>query len=213
LRTATILSTPTPALCVNLQQNILQCLHPSRVVWRKSLETTLSKSCVALKTDHILKSILLNGMKCWLQQVQFDDGGIPFQYHALLQDQHDIGWYNIFLAQFATQWAQCQSLFLQTLPTPIKGLSGEKWVSVICTVITKAWLDLWELCNKDRHGADSILKSVALHAHRLFEKSPFSTLTKTLFFKKTDLFSPPTSTNYQQATPTTSDSGSIHIKQ
>jgi hypothetical protein len=104
---------------------------------------------VALKTGPILKSILLNGMKCWLQQVQFDDGGIPFHYQALLQDQQDIGWYNIFLAQFATQCAQRQSLFLQTLPTQIKGLSSNKWVSAICTVITKAWLELWELRNKD----------------------------------------------------------------
>jgi hypothetical protein len=130
------------------------------VEWRKTLKTTLSKSCVALKTDPILKSILLNGMKCWLQQcwlqqVQFDDGGIPFQYHALLQDQQDISWYNSFLAQFATQWAQCQSLFLQTLPTPIKGLSGNKWVSAICTVITKAWLKLWELYSQIRSPPQS----------------------------------------------------------
>jgi hypothetical protein len=52
-------------------RHILRCLNPSRVEWRKTLETTLSKSCVALKTNPILKSILLNGMKCWLQQVQF----------------------------------------------------------------------------------------------------------------------------------------------
>jgi hypothetical protein len=158
------------------------------VAWRKSLETTLSKSCEALKTDPILKSILLNGMNCWLQQVQFDDGGIPFQYHALLQDQHDIGWYNIFLAQFATQWAHNQTLFLQTLPTPIKGLSGNKWVSAICTVITKAWLELWDLRNKDRHGADSNLKSVALHAQAVREITILYSYQNTVLQKDRSIF-------------------------
>jgi hypothetical protein len=145
---------------------------------------------MALKTDRILKSILLSGIKCRLQQVQFNDGGIPFQYHALVQDQQDIGWYNIFLAQFATQWAQCQSLFLQLLPTPIKFLSGNKWVSAICTVITKAWLELWELRNKDHHGADSTLKSLALHAQAVQEITILYSYQNTVLQKDQSIFTP-----------------------
>jgi hypothetical protein len=168
--------------------HILQCPHPSRVEWRKALETTLSKTCESLKTDPVLKSILLNGMKCWLCQVQFDDGGIPFQYHALLQAQHDIGWYNVFLAQFATQWAHCQSLFLSTLPTPTKSLSGDKWVSAISTAITKAWLELWELCNKDRHGSDSHFQSAALHAQAVCEITILYSYQNTVLQKDRSIF-------------------------
>jgi hypothetical protein len=132
-------------------------------------------------------------MNCWLQQVQFDDGGIPFQYQVLLQDQQDIGWYNIFLAQFATQWAQHQSLFLQTLPTPIKCLSSDKWAFAICTVITKAWLELglWELRNKDRHCAkNSSLKSLALHAQAVREITILYSYQDTVLQKDRSFFIP-----------------------
>jgi hypothetical protein len=127
-------------------------------------------------------------MKCWLHQVQFDDSGIPSQYHALLQDQHEIGWYNVFLAQFATQWAHCQSLFLQTFPTPIKSLSGDKWVSAISTVITKAWLELWELRNKDRHGVDTHLQSAALHAQAVRENTILYSYQNTVLQKDRSIF-------------------------
>jgi hypothetical protein len=150
-------------------QHILQCAHPSRAVWRKKLSVTLSKMCVTLQTDPILKSVLLNGISCWLQHTPFDTDGIPSNYDSLIMEQQEIGWYNIFLAQFTKQWAVCQSNYLKTQNNTAKGLSGDKWVSTICTVITSAWLELWDSRNKDRHGADSSLKSIALSAQAVRE--------------------------------------------
>jgi hypothetical protein len=117
---------------------------------------------VSLKTNPILKSILLNGMTCWLAQIPFNNGGIPNKYHQVIQDHMDIGCYHLFVAWFATQWAALQSQYLQEKRPAVINLSGEKWTASICTVITTMWLTLWDLRNKDRHGADSSLQSQAL---------------------------------------------------
>jgi hypothetical protein len=83
-------------------QHILQCIHATRQKWRDNLATKLSAKCVALKTNPVLKSILLNGVKCWLHQLPFDKGGIPAAYDQLLTDQRDIGWwYHLCVAQFS----------------------------------------------------------------------------------------------------------------
>jgi hypothetical protein len=68
------------------------------MLWRTTLITTLATKCDAIHTDPILKAILINGITCWLNQTPFDEGGIPTAYHALLETQRDIGWYQIFLA-------------------------------------------------------------------------------------------------------------------
>jgi hypothetical protein len=110
----------------------------------------------------MLKSILLNGVKCWLHHLPFDKGGIPAIYDQLLTDQRDIGWYHLFVAWFPKQWAVLQSHYLSIHYKTLKGQSGDKRTTSICTVITTAWLDLWKMQNKDRHGADSNHKAVIL---------------------------------------------------
>jgi hypothetical protein len=148
-------------------QHILRCAHVSREKWREEFLSTLSKKCDVLQTDPILKSILINGARCWLRVAPFDEGGIPSSYHSLLASQRNIGWYQIFLARMSIEWSHLQSQFLQTLELSDTHLTGDKWTAAICTVVTTSWLDLWDARNKDRHGDESSEKSKKLHEQAL----------------------------------------------
>jgi hypothetical protein len=104
-----------------------------------------------------------------LSDTLFDEGGIPSTYKPLLDNQCGIGWYHIFLARMSIEWGKLQSDFLSTLDPPDNHLTGAKWTAAICTVITMTWLDLWDACNKDRHGAESSQKSKKLQEQVLRE--------------------------------------------
>ena len=144
-------------------QHILHCPHESRTVWRTNLLKKISNKCKTLHTDPVLIAILSNGMRCWFSQTPFDEGGIPLKYTYLLETQRAIGWYNIFLARFSTQWSTLQTQYLTSQNIKVKGLTGESWVKIISTTIITHWLELWDARNQSRHGTDSIQKSKMAH--------------------------------------------------
>jgi hypothetical protein len=150
-------------------QHILQCPHPSREAWRTQLIKQISDKCTTLQTDPILTSILTNGLRSWLEVKPFDEGGIPFPYQHLLDDQLAIGWYHIFLARMSTQWAKLQTKHLKSNHIDIPGLSGHAWTKTICTTIMTLWLELWDQRNKDRHGVDSTQKSIQIRDQAIRE--------------------------------------------
>jgi hypothetical protein len=99
-----LITTPT-----RVTFHIIQCSHSTPATWRKFLITALSKKCEVLKTDPILKSILNNGITCWLQQNPFNEGVSPDAHQTLLEEQRDIGWKNVFLARISVQWSHAAS--------------------------------------------------------------------------------------------------------
>ena len=153
-------------LCKNPAEDhkhILRCPHHTRATWRSSLLTKVSKECKSIHTDPVLLAILLNGIRCWLSLLPFDEGGIPPQYQDLLDDQSSIGWYHVFTGRMSLQWSTLQDAYLRRHQIKIKGLSGAKWTRKVATIIITAWCDLWDSRNKDRHGRDAAHKKVALH--------------------------------------------------
>jgi hypothetical protein len=130
-------------------QHILQCPDPSRKAWRKNLLHLLSEKCATLKTDPVLKNILINGLSCWLKQIPFDETGIPTRYAQLLAEQRELGWYQFFLARISLQWAKQQDEYLKFRQNKLKGLSGPKWAKTMCTIITTQWIELWDKRNGD----------------------------------------------------------------
>ena len=114
-----------------------------------------------LRRDPPLKSIHIHGISSWLGQTPIDGTGIPNQYHQLIQEQQDIGWYHVFLARFSTQWTQLQSQYLQLHHSTNDNLSGKKWTKAIGTTIIASWLELWTQRNQARHGSDTSQKAIA----------------------------------------------------
>ena len=144
-------------------KHILRCPHQTRVSWRHSFLEKVAKECKAQHTDPILQTILQHGLRSWLGLRQFDDRGIPPEYHDLIQDQSAIGWYHVFLGRLSLHWSSLQDAHLSRSQIKIKGVTGEKWTRKIATVVITSWCELWDSRNKDRHGRDAAHKKVALH--------------------------------------------------
>jgi hypothetical protein len=142
-------------------QHVLQCSHPSRSKWRKDPLKKLSNKCAALSTKPVLKSIFLNGIRCWLENREFNEGGIPLAYQTLLDEQRKIGWYQVFLACMSLQWSITQSQHLLSLKSTSTSLTGPSWTKAMCTIITTEWLDLWDQQNTDCHGKELSHKAIA----------------------------------------------------
>ena len=141
-----------------VHQHVLRCLHPDRVKWRATLLESLRKKCYALRTDPILRDILLIGLTAWLAQTPFPHAQFPASYQRLLHEQQQIGWSHIFQGRMTLQWAYTQQDHLNGLP-PIKGHDGHHWTRSIIGEIFKHWNDLWDSRNGDRHGKDTTTKA------------------------------------------------------
>jgi hypothetical protein len=129
----------------------------------------LSDKCAALSTDPVLKSIFLNGIQCWLKNREFNEGGIPSAYQTLLDEQHEIGWYQDFLACMSLQWSITQSQYLLSLESTNTSLTGPSWTKAMCTIITTEWLDLWDQWNTDCHGKELSHKAIAAREQAICE--------------------------------------------
>jgi hypothetical protein len=169
-------------------QHILQCPDPSRKAWRKELLLLLSNKCDTLKTDPILKNLLINGISCWLKQINFDETGIPLQYSQLLAEQRELGWYQFFLSRISLQWSHQQSKYLKFRQNKQKGLSGPKWAKIMCTIITTQWVKLWDNRNGDRHGVDSSTKAIAQREQAIREIEALYTFKTKVLQRHRDIF-------------------------
>jgi hypothetical protein len=67
------------------------------------------------------------------------------------------------------QWAHLQTLHLSTLNSPGTSLTGLSWTKAMCTIITAAWLELWDQRNTDRHGKDSSHKATVAREQAIRE--------------------------------------------
>jgi hypothetical protein len=156
----------TPAKDISTSYN---SPHATLQSWQDRLLQQLSNKCNTLKTDPILKTILIQGLSCWLKQIPFDKTGIPERYSQLLQEQQDISWYQFFLACISLQWAHQQDDYLRFCQNKLKGLSGPKWAKRSHTIITAQWIKLWDKRNGDRHGSNSTAKAKVLKEQAIRE--------------------------------------------
>jgi hypothetical protein len=66
--------------------------------------------------------------------------------------QASIGWHQLFFGRFSSSWSQVQDDHLGTRKT--KRNNGRTWLTKIIDTLFKAWWQLWDLRNSDRHGRD-----------------------------------------------------------
>ena len=168
-------------------RHILRCPHPTRAAWRQDTLRKLRIKGDTLGTDPILLTLLLQGLSSWLNQTFFDTSGTPPRYCQLLLEQHEIGWHQLLMGRFSLQWARLQQTHLSA-QQPIKGRSGDRWTSQMATLLLRAWLDLWELRNQDRHGKDAALKAKAKKEQTLRELELLYALRPQVLQKDRSLF-------------------------
>jgi hypothetical protein len=77
----------------------------------------------------------------------------PQQYHQLIIQQNTIGWSHLFRGRWGTEWGQIHRRYLLTLDTDGTG-DGHAWVTTQGKQFIKAWFEIWDTRNKERHGRD-----------------------------------------------------------
>ena len=75
-----------------------------------------------------------------------------------------MGWEQIFLGRFVTEWSELQQEFLKSKSHKKKKHSGTTWVTGITSVIWKNVNIVWDERNGQQHGLDAIAKEHKLHA-------------------------------------------------
>ena len=89
--------------------------------------------------------------------------GYPEIYSELIHNQTQIGWEQMFMGRFVTDWSELQQDFLKSKSSKNKKHSGTSWVTGITSVIWKNIYVLWDERNGQQHGIDAIAKENKLN--------------------------------------------------
>ena len=141
--------------------HILQCPHPTRAQWRRQVVSELKQTCHKWKTNPDLRDILIDGIIGWWSSADIIDYELPTavyddKYTRLINQQNRTGWNQIFLGRFSWEWSDTQDDFYATRQdiNPKKRLTGLRWQSAIINTLWDQWYALWEMRNRDVHGAN-----------------------------------------------------------
>ena len=88
---------------------------------------------------------------------------IPNEQIRLMARQNAIGWKQLLLGRFSQDWSDIQEAYYATMLNPKLGKkrTGLRWQKAIITEIWTQWLIVWEIRNKDLHGATETTRARA----------------------------------------------------
>ncbi len=132
--------------------HFLRCPHPERVPWQLQLATAIRKRCDNIPTRPYLMDILIDGLTHWFADTAFIKEEYPLAFHALIDQQDQLGWHQILLGRFGTLWSDLQSAHLRHSPSTGGKHSGTSWILSMIITIWTAVQAQWEVRNKIKHG-------------------------------------------------------------
>jgi hypothetical protein len=153
-------------------QHILKCPHEARKQWRATLLRTLHSTCKDRRTDPQIQHILHTAVSRWLEHTDprrrfhLNPEDFPTAYRRLIRQQNLIGWEQLIQGRFSTEWSTVQDNFYarQLNCRQNKIRTGQRWQVAIIRVIWAQWFLLWEMRNRDLHGADTSSRAKAARA-------------------------------------------------
>ena len=116
--------------------HILRCSHPTREQWRTEVITNMTKTCSTIHTRPYLTRVLCEALDGWLHHTtediyQLNPEVYPPAVHRLIRQQNEIGWHQLFLGRFSTEWSDLQDNYYARLreekATKGKKQTGQRW--------------------------------------------------------------------------------------
>ena len=147
--------------------HIMKCGHPDRQVWRDDTLTKVEKQCKMRGTRPALQRLLLSALKQWVHcpeiEVQVDPSSYPSDIQRLIFQQNAIGWRQLFLGRFSSEWAYLQENYYFARPRDPKKpkRTGDRWQAAMIGLLWDQWWAVWSSRNKDLHGADAAQRAQA----------------------------------------------------
>ena len=156
--------------------HILRCPHPDRETWRTTTLEKLNAKCIATKTRPAIQRILNDGLAGWFvhpsTDFRLDPLAYPEDVRRIIMSQNDVGWHQLFLGRFATEWSEIQDVYFIRINQEAQDKklkrTGQRWQVVLIGFLWEQWWAVWESRNKDLHGFDAKTKAQAetREAHR-----------------------------------------------
>ena len=123
---------------------------------------------IALRDLHLqtntsprLSALKLQGIRQWLQSRPGDDILLePDAHHptlrTLIRQQHQIGWEQLFVGRFSTEWCRQQkAYFAHHYDQEDLTRQSLTWQVSIIKFIWQRWYTLWKERNQEVHGHDA----------------------------------------------------------
>ena len=158
-------------LCGSLHEDffhIVSCASPSRAQWRAVFLTELRDHHLQTNTSPRLSAlVMLQGVRQWLSSETGEDVTLdPAAYHPslklLIRHQNRIGWGQLFMGRFCTEWSRYQHHYLLQHPThdDLTRLSLT-WQANLIQFFWQRWYTLWKTRNQEVHGHDARTQAAA----------------------------------------------------
>jgi hypothetical protein len=136
------------------RDHVLRCPHPARRAWRQTFLVTLRKKCDKLQTRPHLQDILITALDAWFADEPPNFTRFPPLYTALIYQQTQIGWRQLFNGRFSTEWSRLQDEYLTDQNLKTKKITGQIWATQLLLSIWEGWANLWTIRNEVIHGHD-----------------------------------------------------------
>jgi hypothetical protein len=114
-----------------------------------------------------LRILLIQALQGWLVDEEapytMAHTSVAAGISRIVQEQNSIGWSQIFNGRFSGEWGRLQDEYYARLDTNQRNkyMTGDRWQVTIISCIWDEWYKLWELRNKDLHGADEASRHAA----------------------------------------------------
>ena len=125
----------------------------------------IHEACTRIRTANNLTQILSQGLHAWFSHsAALSPDTFPKKFHRLIRLQNTIGWRQLFLGRFVSEWARLHddhTFNAARNPTLLisKGTykrTGDQWCQDITSVLWAQWTIVWALRNAVIHGKDEI---------------------------------------------------------
>ena len=144
--------------------HILRCDAPTRAEWRRTMIKAVDYKCESLKTHPELRALMVTSLQRWMHWLDDTNTGtfeVPIPHDTptpmarLIDKQNAIGWHHLLLGRFCNDWSQIQEAHYATMINTKEGKkrTGQRWQQSIIGAVWAQWFILWEMRNKDLHGA------------------------------------------------------------
>jgi hypothetical protein len=144
-----------------------------RESWRTEMLKAIDEKCEKMKTCPELRAILIGAHTTWVNQeqpAQEEEDVVISSKNATtptlkrsITRQNAIGWHQLFLGRFCHEWSEAQdTYYATTLNTKkLKRRTGARWQHELIGALWSQWFIVWEMRNKDLHGATESARSRA----------------------------------------------------
>ena len=148
------LESPYCPACGDIESNehFLCCSHPSQLHLHLQLVVQVRCALDKVRSDPILKDIMLEGIDSFVLNHEFPFACYPAQYQGLCRSQDALGWINLVHGSVSVHWRSIQDNYYHR--NAMADSCGRHGVLCVLRCVHDSLHELWVFLNSQRHGKD-----------------------------------------------------------